>query len=207
MKRPRIPTRDFDAVLRAAWARGWHYHPEKEPTPMSTAETTLGLLAELETVLAEAEEIRYRILCAVRNTTPSASPQNQQVAAPQKPAAAPAPEPTPTPQLDTSGLVKSGRGLWAWAKQHEYADQLIALGKAAAFPARIIDWSRDQVEEAIEALAMLITHPAPARSTAHAPAHVGPQADPRPSPPLQDPPLRGPGQRPAQRRPGRTSGT
>jgi hypothetical protein len=207
MKRPRIPTRDYEAVLRAAWARGWHYHPEQEPTPMSTAETTLGLLAELETVLAEAEEIRYRILCAVRNTTPSASPQKQQVATPPKPAPAPAHEPEPAPQLDTTGLVRSGRGLWAWAKQHEYADQLIVLGKAAAFPARIIDWSRDQVEEAIEALAILITHPAPARSTAHAPAQVGPQADPRPSPPLRDPPLRGPGPRSAHRLPGHKPGT
>jgi len=137
---------------------------------MSTAETTLGLLAELETVLAEAEEIRYRILCAVRNNAPPAATQKQPVAAAPKPAPAPAPEPEPAPQLDTTGLVKSGRGLWAWAKQHEYAGQLIALGKAAAFPARMIDWSREQVEEAIEALAILITQPSPTRSTAPTPA-------------------------------------
>ncbi|HKM56137.1 MAG TPA: hypothetical protein VJY33_22205 [Isosphaeraceae bacterium] len=181
MKRPRIPTRDYEAVLRAAWARGWHYHPEQEPRTMPAPNpdpAILGMLSELETVLAEAEELRYRILCAVRNNaTPPASPQKQPVATHPKPAPAPAPKPKPVPHLDTSALV---RGLWAWAKQHEYADQLIALGKAAAFPARIIDWSREQVEEAIEALAILVKQPSPARSTAPAPAHVGPQADPRP---------------------------
>ena len=55
-------------------------------------------------------------------------------------------------------------------EDNHYADQLIALGKAAAFPARIIDWSREQVEEAIEALAILITQPSPARNTAATPA-------------------------------------
>ena len=153
--------------------------PNRSPHQSATAETTLGLLAELETVLAEAEELRYRILCAVRNNAaPPASPQKQPVAAPPKPSPAPAPEPEPAPQLDTTGLVKSGRGLWAWAKQHDYADQLIALGKAAAFPARIIDWSREQVEEAIEALAILITHPSPAHNTAPPPAPPRPPSRP-----------------------------
>jgi hypothetical protein len=137
---------------------------------MSTADTVLGMLAELETVLAEAEELRYRILCAVRNNAPQASTQKQPVAAPPKPAPAPAPEPKPAPQLDTNGLVKTGRGLWAWAKENQFADQLIALGKAAAFPPRMVDWTRDQVEEAIEALAILITHPSPAHNTVPSPA-------------------------------------
>ena len=51
-------------------------------------------------------------------------------------------------------------------------------GKAAAFPARIIDWSREQVEEAIEALAILITHPSPAHNTAPPPA---PTSAPKPT--------------------------
>ena len=202
MKRARIPTRDYEAVLRAAWARGWHYHPEQEPRTMPAPNpdpAILGMLAELETVLAEAEELRYRILCAVRNTA-QASTQNQPVAALPKPAPAPAPE--PKPELDTSALVRSGRGLWAWAKENHHASQLIELGKAAAFPPRMVDWSREQVEEAIEALAILITQPAPTRSTAPTPAHAGPQAEPRPSPHP-----RGVGPRHAQRRPGRTPGT
>jgi hypothetical protein len=166
---------------------------------MSTADTVLGMLAELETVLAEAEELRYRILCAVRNNAPPAPPQKQPVPAPSKPA--PAHAPVPPPPLDTTGLVKSGRGLWAWAKEHSHAAALIELGKAAGFPPRMVDWSPEEGDEAIEALAILITHPAPARSTAPTPAHVGPQADPRPSPPP-----RGVGPRPAQRQ-GRTPGT
>ena len=121
MKRARIPTRDYEAVLRAAWARGWHYHPpEKEPRTMPAANpdpAILGMLAELETVLAEAEELRYRIFCAVQNNAPPASPQKQPVATPTKPAPTQATE--PAPQLDTSALVRSGRGLWAWAKDND----------------------------------------------------------------------------------------
>jgi len=186
MKRARIPTRDYEAVLRAAWARGWHYHPpEQEPRTMTTQTPDpeiLGLFAELENVLAEAEEIRYRILCVVRKNAPPASPQKQPVAAPPKPA--PAPAPVPMPQLDTSALVRSGRGLWAWAKDNHHAEVLIQLGKAAGFPARMVDWSRDQVEEAIEALAILITQPSPARSTAPPPAT---SSAPKPSPARRGP--------------------
>lgn len=137
----------------------------------------LGMLAELETVLAEAEELRYRILCAVRNNATPTAGNNQPVAA--LPKTAPAPAPEPKPELDTSALVRSGRGLFAWAKDNHYADQLIELGKAAAFPPRMVDWSRDQVEEAIEALAFLITHPTPAHNTAPRPA---PTSAPKPSP-------------------------
>ena len=165
--RPLQPPRP--SVAPPLWARGTDPIPQ-ETEPVNDTQTTLGLLAELETVLAEAEELRYRILCAVRNNARPASPQKQPVATQPKPTPAPALEPKPVPQLDTSALVRSGRGLYAWAKDNHHADQLIALGKAAAFPAHIIDWSREQVEEAIEALAILITQPSPARNTAATPA-------------------------------------
>jgi hypothetical protein len=132
---------------------------------METADpAVLGMLAELETVLAEAEELRYRILCVVRGNAPQASPPKQPVATPQPPATAPGPD------LPTADLVYTGRGLWAWAKEHGFVDELVELGKHADFPIRMVDWNPGQVDDAIEALAVLITQPAPARSTTPSPA-------------------------------------
>ncbi len=111
--------------------------------------TVTQLLEELETTLAAAEEIRYRIADALR--TPPAQPQ---AAAAAPPPAAPVP-PTPRPAaqpLDTTGLVRTGRGLFAWCREHGYLDQVVDLGRHAALPARVVDWSAEQIDEAIDAL-------------------------------------------------------
>ncbi len=115
--------------------------------------TVTQLLEELETTLAAAEEIRYRIADALR--TPPAQPQ---AAAAAPPPAAPVP-PTPRPAaqpLDTTGLVRTGRGLFAWCREHGYLDQVVDLGRHAALPARVVDWSAEQIDETIDALGHLL---------------------------------------------------
>ena len=76
---------------------------------MTTAETTLGLLAELETVLAEAEELRYRILCAVRNNAAPRRPRkNSRSPRHRSPRPLRPPSPSPPPaRHDRVGQVRS----------------------------------------------------------------------------------------------------
>ncbi len=144
---------------RAQWWRGDN---PADPTPaerptMPSPEIT-RLLAELETVLATAEEIRYRIRVALGRPEP-AQP-NQPAAVPSAPQAppreSPPPASKPTKALDTSTLTRTGRGLWAWAREFGHCDAIADLGRQAGFPARTVDWSPTQVDDAVGALEQLL---------------------------------------------------
>ena len=71
-----------------------------------------SLLTELEQVLAGAEELRYRIQCELKKTGQEA-PQSQQRQQPQSTARR-GETPAAPHNLDTSSLVRTGSGLWAW---------------------------------------------------------------------------------------------
>ncbi len=181
MRRPRIQPRDVTAISRAIWARGWNHNvptPEqhwpqsqqtpriqwsdKEAAPQNTQETDTmppedvpRLLAELENVLATAEELRYRIKCELSSNPGQAQPQPQA-----QRQAQPAPRNTqPTKaasKLDTTTLTRTGGGLWAWAKEFGYTRQVTDLGKAAGFPPRTVDWTGDQIDQVVDALEQLL---------------------------------------------------
>jgi hypothetical protein len=145
------------SILPPTWWGGGNRPAQQPPirnadaTPMPQPSPEIAqLLAELETVLATAEEVRHRIHCAL-----SAPGQRAQPAAHQ-PRQAPPPATTTTTALDTTNLIHTGRGLWAWAKETGHTDALVDLGKQAGFPARIVDWSPSQVDEAVGALEQLL---------------------------------------------------
>ena len=100
---------------------------------------TLGMLAELETVLAEAEELRYRILCAVRNNAaPRRARKTSRSPRPRRPRPLRPPNPSPNPARHLRARPKSGRGLFAWAKQHTTPTSSSRSGKPQ--PSRLA-WS------------------------------------------------------------------
>ena len=107
------------------------------------------LLAELETTLAAAEELRYTIQCELK--------QPEQTHNQPKPAtAAYQPAQVKTGTLDTASLVRTGRGLWAWAKEFGHTSHVTELGRAASFPARTVDWNEVQVKQVVDALEQLL---------------------------------------------------
>ena len=124
------------------------------PQPNLEAER---LLAELETTIATAEELRYRIKVAIGLHHAEAAP-------------APGPEAPPRQArqtgdspANTSNLTRTGRGLWAWlkARHPHHVDQVVEIGRAAGFPARMVDWTPAEVDQAVAALAELVAGEAP----------------------------------------------
>lgn len=95
-----------------------------------------NLLAELETAIAQVEELRYRL--AQELGAPAESTRLEP---------APADQANPYPDL-----APTGRGAWAWAKEHDRVDELAAIGRSRRFPPRIVDWEPDQVLAAAAAL-------------------------------------------------------
>jgi len=127
-----------------------------------------SLLTELEQVLAGAEELRYRIQCELRKTSQAqAQPQKTTPATaayrPSPPTAAPTA--TARAQLDTTTLKRNGPGFYAWTKEFGYTRQASDLGKAAGFPPRMLDWSKAQIDQVVEALEQLLGGEQPPSST------------------------------------------
>jgi len=145
---------------RARWRAEWPSPPTSPTVPWPTTDThattpeegtmksVQQLLAELETTLAAAEELRYRIQCELRQSGEK-QPAKAATAAYQ-----PAQQKTGT--LDTSTLVRTGRGLWAWASEWGHTSHVTELGRAASFPARTVDWNDDQVNQVVDALEQLL---------------------------------------------------
>ena len=139
------------------------------PHPNPEAER---LLAELETTIAAAEELRYRIKVALGIHHAEASPAPDQAPepgpeAPQRQARQPADPASQTGDSpapwDTSNLTRTGRGLWAWLKArhpHRVA-QVVEIGRAAGFPARMVEWTPAEVDQAVDALTELVAGEAP----------------------------------------------
>jgi len=134
-----------------------------KPAP---ADDVISLLNDLEDTIATAEELRYRIVVALRSASPApAQPQNSQAHAPGEPGyiprrerqqyASPAPVAEGPPPIDTSTLRRTGPGLYAWAREFQLLKAITRIGEEAGFPSRIIAWSQDQVDKAIEALQQL----------------------------------------------------
>jgi len=139
--------------------------PREEPKVNDATENELAsLLAELENVLAQAEEIRYRIAANLGSTPRPSQPRPGPDTSAQRPnvgATRPGPDtsaqrPNVGATLDTTSLCPTGPGLWAWAKELGQTNAIAELGQAAGFPRRIVDWSPDQVEQAVDALAQLL---------------------------------------------------
>ena len=91
---------------------------------------------------------------------PEPAQRNQPAAVPAAPRAppreSPPPASKPTKALDTSTLTRTGRGLWAWAREFGHCDAIADLGRQAGFPARTVDWSPSQVDDAVGALEQLL---------------------------------------------------
>jgi hypothetical protein len=54
----------------------------------------------------------------------------------------------PTAREDEGTIPTTGRQLYAWSTRHKLTADVIAIGEARGFPARIIAWNPTQVETA-----------------------------------------------------------
>jgi len=129
----------------------------------ATTDTVPALLTELEDCLATAEELRYRLKVALRSIAVAPAQAAHGRPAPGSPgdkpsrrardqSSPPAPVAEGPPPIDTSTLKRSGPGLYAWAREYHVLKAITQIGEESGYPSRIIAWSRDQVEAAIDRL-------------------------------------------------------
>jgi len=119
--------------------------PRREKKEVNTAISEL--LNELEELLAQCEEVRYRLAHELSQDQDHAQPAPQTAATTVR---------NNNGELATESLSRTGPGLWAWAKEFGHTTALTDLGRAAAFPRRMVDWDTQQVEQAVDALAQLV---------------------------------------------------
>lgn len=146
-------------------------------TPMSP--TARRLLAELDSALATAEELRYRLEQELlRPTGPDGPPPKIE---PDRPDLDHQAEELPAALAD---LAPTGPGLWAWAKDHNRETDVTAIARRLGFPTRIIGLNRHQVRTIAAALARDL-----ATETADGP-DPDPEPEPDPEPVAAAPPAR-----------------
>lgn len=129
---PSERTREHTTLIRHALNRTVRY--------CQMSKDAHDLLAELEVAIATVEEIRYRLAHELGAPGAAAAPPT------------PADQPPPTQSNPYHDLAPTGRGAWAWAKEHDRVNQLAAIGARKRYPPRIVDWSPAQVLAAAQEL-------------------------------------------------------
>lgn len=154
----------LDALFRDKFGRqGIPLPPEltRRHTTMSPAADgdIPGLLRELEHYLGLAEEIRARLALALADQLPAG--RSGRTARTGRPSRTPRDTgrsgrtgrtTTAAPADDLADLAQTGRGVWAWAKEHDRVKEVQQIGRDLALGSRVVDWSPEEVARVITAL-------------------------------------------------------